>query len=208
MRLHRKTQIIFIDDDIDPRTYPLAGMVVDEYGDENVQFFQEPQKGIDYIKKNLDKKSIVILDIMFGGQPTGLNVFDEIIKESALVCFILMTGNMERVERSKLIDLINGHAWYLVKRDSPLKEIMDIIKKANHYMSTRVDSALEEWILNHSPQEIDRPYLTTTNGETYKLIDILKAIREGHNNEFGQEMINGILNLTIDLLARNDEQIK
>lgn len=209
MKLRSKTQIAIIDDDIpvDGSGYPLVDVIKLEYGEENVHIFQDTDEGANYIEQNLEKKIIVLLDIMFGGKPAGFEVFDTIVKKSSLVCFILMTGSLERIERSKLVDLINGHAWYFVKRDRPAKEIMNVINKADYYLATRVDGALEEWILRHSQDDLDKPYLKTSDGKVYKLIDILYAIREGHDNTFGQEMVSGILNLTIDLLARNKEQL-
>lgn len=206
MILKTKPYIVIVDDDID-HNYPLVDILKIEYGEENVHLFQDTKQGIDFIEENLSKKIIVLLDIMFGGKPAGLDVFDAIIKKSSLVCFILMTGSMERIDRDKYVQLINGHAWYFVRRDWPSTEIKKVIKKAEYHLATRVDGALEEWILRHSPEDQNKPYLKTSNGETHTLLSILKEIRAGSNSEFGQEMVAGILNLTIDLLARNKEQL-
>lgn len=209
MILKTKPNIVIIDDDIPSvnYNYPLVDVLKIEYGEQNIHIFQETKQGIEFIEENLSKKIIVLLDIMFGGKPAGLDVFDAIVKKSSLVCFILMTGSKERIDSDKYVKLINGHAWYFVQRDWPSKEIMQIVKKAEYHLATRVDGALEEWILRHSPDDQNRPYLKTTDGQTHTLLSILKEIRTGSDSEFGQEMVAGILNLTIDLLARNKEQL-
>lgn len=209
MNLRSKPQIVIIDDDIPAvdYNYPLVDMLKIEYGGEDVHLFQDPNQGIEFIEQNLSKKIIVLLDIIFNGKSEGFNVFDAIVKKSSLVCFILMTGNLEKIDRRELVKFINGHGWYYVQRDRPAGEIMSIVKNAEHYLVTRIDGALEEWILKHSPENQMKPYLKTSDGKMYTLLEILQSIREGSNNAFGQEMVAGILNLTIDLLARNKEQL-
>lgn len=65
--------------------------------------------------------------------------------------------------------------------------------------------ALERWILNHSEDEQNEPYLITTTGETYSLKDILKEIRQ--QTEFGRKMEQNIIMLAVDLLTRGKRVI-
>lgn len=196
--------IIIIDDDITDE-YPLVDLLKISYDESNVHLFQEPNSGIKFIEDNLSRKQIVLLDIMFGDKPEGFKIFKSIIEKSSLVCFILMTGSIERLKPLELINVINGHAWYFVQRDQPFQQIMQVIKEAEFHQLTRVDGALEEWILWHNEADKNTPYLRTKDGQKYSLLDILHSIRVG--DEFGKNIVAGILNLTIDLLARNKEVI-
>jgi hypothetical protein len=205
MKSKAPLQIVIIDDLIQRGDYKLVNVLDIAYGEANVHLFPNVKEGKQFIKQNLHLKTIVLLDIMFNGKKQGLSVFDEIIEKSNLVCFIIMTGNMEKLEKRELIKLINGHAWSIVQRDESLTNIQEVIHKAALHLTTRVDSALEEWILWHSPQDQAKPYLKTRSGQTYSLLDILHSLRNG--GDLGTEMAEGILKLTIDLLARNKEQI-
>ncbi len=167
-----KPLIVIIDDDI-TMDQPLIGFLKNSYDEKNVHLFQKSEEGVKFVEKNLSKKIIVLLDIMFNGKELGFEVFNEISKKSALVCFIVMTGNVEQVSRKGLEDLINGHAWYIIQRDKPAKEILSIIASAEQHIQLRVDGALEEWILRHSPDEQQKPFLKTRSGNSFTLLDIL-----------------------------------
>ncbi len=205
MNLNVKPYIILLDDMI-TEAYPLVDILKNEYGEEQVLIFSTTETGITFIKDNLDKKMIVLLDMMFYGKLEGTKVLREITEETSLVCFIIMTGNPDKVDKSDLIDFINNRVGHFIQRDAPYKQIMKIIKDAENNMTTRVDSALQEWILRYSPEEQNKPYLKTRNGQSYTLLDILKSVRKGE--EFGSKMVKGILNLAIDLLARDKQQLE
>lgn len=205
MSINNKPQIVIIDDLITRNNYPLVDILCIEYGEKNVHIFATPKDGIEYIEGNLSQKMIVLLDIMFDGKPRGFEIFDEITSKSSLVCFIVMTGNPEKITFSQYSDLINGHAWYIIQKDRPAKEIMTMIKNAANHLLNRIDGALEEWIVNNSPDDLAKPYLKTRGGKSYSLLDILNEIRQ--DTPFGRDMVSGLLNLTIDLLARNKEQL-
>ena len=194
--------IIIIDDNIkDADSDPLVGELELIYPKENIKIFQTPKKGIEFIENNLDNKMIVLLGVMFGNKkPEGFKVFDTITEKTSLVCFILMTGNIESIDRSQLINLINKHAWYFVQRDEDSEEFIKIIKKAEDYINCRVDSALEYWITKHSLEEREAPYLKTKSGKIYTLDKILSEIRKG--TQFGLDMQKDIIELTIYLLTK------
>ena len=207
MKIRTRPRIVIIDDNIKGADdEPLVAELQDEYGEENISIFQRPKDGLNYLEDNLSNRMIVLLDIMFGhNKPEGFKVFESISQKTSLVCFILMTGNIESVDRNDLVNLVNRHAWYFIQRDESSEKILSIIKDAERYISTRVDGALEEWILKHSPDDRDKPYLRLRNGQKYSLNNILDEIRRG--TEFGQEMTYSILNLAIDLLARDKAQL-
>jgi hypothetical protein len=204
MIIKTKPQIVIIDDDITSDNYPLVDILGIEYGEENIHIFETPNEGIKYIEDNLSKRIIVILDIMFGGKPMGFDVFNRITEKSSLVCFIVITGNMERIDRKDLIKLVNGHAWYFIQRDKNYAEIMAVIQKAEYHLVSRVDGALEEWILRHNTFKREEPYLKLADGTTRSLNDILGEIRKG--TVFGEEIQKNILNIAISKLQKDGEQ--
>jgi len=206
MATSTKPYIVLIDDDI-TEDQPLIGYLHREYGASNVFLFQEPTEGIRFIEANLAKRIIVLLDIMFGEKAQGFDVFDRITEKSKLVCFIVMTGNLEAVSKRELQRLVNRHAWYIVQRDKSAKEILALINEAETHLMMRVDGALEEWILRHGPDEQQKPFIKTRGGESYSLADILLSLRTGENEAIGQEMAADILAVAIDLLVRDKSRI-
>lgn len=200
-----KPLIVIIDDDFN-KNQPLYGFLENSYP-RNVYLFQNSNDGVKFVEENISKKIIVLLDIMFNGKEAGVEVFNEISKKSALVCFIVMTGNIEQVSREGLKNLINGHAWYIVQRDRPAKEILNIVKEAEDHINVRVDGALEEWIFRHTDEERVRPFLKTRNGKAYSLMDILNSLRTGDNNEIGKKIASDILALAVDLLMTDKTNI-
>jgi len=203
---NNKPLIVIIDDDF-TKDQPLYGFLETAYPTENLHIFQNSADGEKFVEQHLSQKTIVLLDIMFNGHEVGVDVFNEISKKSALVCFIVMTGNIEQVSRKGLENLINGHAWYIVQRDKPAKEILGIIKDAENHIDLRVDGALEQWVLRHSEEEQKKPFITTRSGNSYTLLDILQSLRTGDNEEIGQEIAGDILALAVDLLMQDKTKI-
>ncbi|MBW3128865.1 hypothetical protein [Hymenobacter profundi] len=201
-----KPELVIIDDNI-TEAYPLVDRLKMIYDADNIHIFPTTKEGIEYIENNISKRIIVLLDIMFGSIAEGLNVFDAITEKSLLICFIIMTGSINNISKEDLVKLINRHAWYIVQRDKPAQYILDIIKKADAHISSRVDSALEEWVLRHSREEQIRPFIKSRNGESYSLLDILDSVRKGGDDNIGQEMISNILAVAIDILARDKSRI-
>lgn len=203
---NNKPLIVVIDDDF-TRDQPLYGFLETAYPNENIHLFQNSTDGEKFVEQNLSKKIIVLLDIMFNGKEVGVDVFNEISKKSALVCFIVITGNIEQITRKGLTSLINGHAWYIIQRDKPAKEILAVIKEAETYINLRVDGALEQWIFRHTTEEQNKPFITTRSGDSYTLLDILQSLRTGENDEIGQQIAGDILALAVDLVMQDQTKI-
>lgn len=207
MVLKSKPKIIIVDDNINDENDDFyiveLGLI---YGKENILFFQNPTDAIAYIRNNLlTQRMIVILDVMFGNLPLGFKVFESITDKTSLVCFIIMTGNIEKISNDNLIKLINGHLWHIIKRDESTANILKVIQNAENQLAARIDGVLEEWINRHTKEDRAKPYLRTRAGKSYNLDNILEEIRR--HSDFGKEMERGILNLTIDLLARQKEEL-
>lgn len=205
MTLHNRPYIVLIDDDV-KSDQPLVGYLKKEYPIDNIFLFQNPADGVKFIEENLEKKIIVLLDIMFYGKPLGFEVFNQIIDKSSLVCFIVMSGNIEKSSYSDLVSLINGHAWYIVQRDKPAKDILSLVKQAENHLSMRIDSAIEEWVLRQNPENMQKNFIKSRNGKSYTLLDILHSIRTG-TDPIGQEMANDILQLAITMISEDESLI-
>jgi DNA-binding NarL/FixJ family response regulator len=201
-----KPLIVIVDDDF-TKEHPLYGFLETAYPVENIHIFQNSADGEKFIEQNLAEKIIVLLDIMFNGKEVGFDVFNEITQKSSLVCFIVITGNIEKVSQKGMQNLVNGHAWYIVQRDKSAKEILSIIKGAESFMNLRIDGALEQWVLRHSVEEQNRPFITTRSGESYTLLDILQSLRTGDNDNIGQEIAGDILALAVDLIMSDKSKI-
>ena len=100
---------------------------------------------------------------------------------------------------------MNNDALAIVQNTVDTSEILKIVSKAEQQFSVRVDCILEQWILNHSENEQNEPYLTTTSGEEYTLKKILEEIRQ--QTDFGKKMERNIMMLAVDLLTRGKKQV-
>jgi hypothetical protein len=119
---------------------------------------------------------------------------------------IIITAKfIDDISNKELVTYINKDALAVIDKTTSLTEKIECIKKAIHSLDIRVDCALEQWIANHSENEQNEPYLTTTSGETYTLKDILKQIRQ--QTVFGKKMECNILMLAVDLLTRGKKKI-
>jgi hypothetical protein len=172
------------------------------YGKGNLYVFQNANEGAKFIEAHIAQKMIVILDIVFGKKAQSFKIFEDIQHKTALN-FIVIVENLEKLEKAQLVKLINGHSWHITKRDS--KELLTTVKNIETDISTRVDGVLGEWIVRHSNTDREKPYLLTRSGQSYSLNQILQEIRL--QTDFGKGMERNILNLTIDLLARQKEQL-
>ena len=149
---------------------------------------------------------VVLLDINFSyGELSGIQVFEDIKKRTALVQVIMITArNLSEIGHEDLIRMINQDAFAIENVFSSQK-IIALVTAALHKMEVRVDSALEQWITSHSDEEQAQPYITTRNGKIYSLKQILEEIRQ--QTPYGRDMEKKILLLAIDLLTRGKKQI-
>jgi hypothetical protein len=201
-----KTEIIIIDDNFDMFD-PLVVELRENFPEANVSVINNPEEGLNFVLKNLSKKIIVLLDYNFKtGQPKGRDVLLKIREKTSLVYVILMTAKQfSTIPHEELVDFVNNDTLAVVQNTVDTSEILKIVSKAEQQLSVRVDCILEQWISNHSDDEQNEPYLTTTSGKTYTLKDILTEIRQ--QTEFGKDMERNIMMLAVDLLTRGKKQI-
>ena len=205
MQQSNPIRIVIIDDNF-PENDPLVITLKEKHGEENVQIFRSPDEGIAFVLNNLSSKVVVLLDMTFGtNDRKGYEIFSEIRSKTSLATIIIMSANLANLSNETLQGFINNHAFSAIHSNRSVKENLPIIENAVEELSLRVDCALEEWILRHSPEGRDKPYLTLRTGEKYSLNQVLTEIRL--NTELGISLQKKILNLTVELLSRQKEQL-
>lgn len=205
MRL-TKPKIIVVDDNV-KETDPLLVDLRELYGE--VRLFSDTPATIEYIKKNLESRMIVLLDIRFAmeyEQDNGFMTLAAIRKLSDLIPVILWSG-LDKIEKKNIQDSITEHVFaFLEQGVGASKEIIQTIQAAEAEQNLQVGTAIEEWICQQ-PKELqnEEPYIVTTSGISYTLKQVLKEIRL--RTEFGRGIEKSILKLTINRLSRQKEHL-
>lgn len=194
-------EIIVIDDNL-KNTSPLIVALGITYGDNLIKLFNKSTEGLEYIKNNLTKKLIVVLDIGFGiGEKNGREVLSDIREHNKLIPVIIWSA--VDIVGDEFLEFINNHALYYEKKTAPYKKIIERIKKAEHKLSLDVSTAMEEWL--EEQEDKQQIMMISENGESYNAEKLIEEIRL--ETDFGQRIEANILKLTIDLLFRKKEKL-
>jgi len=200
-------RIVILDDNFRTND-PLVIALEEEYGEKSVEIFRHSDEGIEFILKNLSSKIVVLLDMDLGeNERRGDAVFREIREKTTLVTVIIMSANLPALTNEELRGFINNHAFSTIKSNDGVKVNLPIIKNAVNQLNLRVDCALEEWILRNTPDDREKPFLTLRTGEKYSLNQVLTEIRKGNESELGMFFQESILNMAVELLARQKESL-
>jgi hypothetical protein len=200
-----KTKIVVIHDDIKEND-PLIIELYLKYGKDSVILKEKSKEGLDYVLTHLSQKMIVILDLNFkSGEANGVAVFEDIRKKTSLVYILIWTASMlENIDREDLKKMINNDALGLLSNTDDIENILSMVDFAAHQLEVRVSSALEDWITSQPEKDRNVPYITSREGKTYSLNQILEEIRL--QTPFGMETEKSILLLAIDLLDQNHSE--
>lgn len=199
-----KQEIIIIDDDTKLKEDSLIYSLTDKYGTENVIFINKSQDGIDYVKNNLNKNLIIILDYEFSvNEKKGNQVFDEINNASKLIPIIFFTGS-NKIENEIYRELINKHAFAIVNKMTTSSELIDYVDNAILFLKNSLDNTIEEWIIEKD-EDKDKPIFISSDEKSYSLNEILHEIRI--QSEIGKSFSRRLNELTIDLLLRKKENL-
>ncbi len=200
------TEIVIIDDSFDIFD-PLVVELREKFPETNVSVINNPDEGLSFVLSNLSKKMIVLLDYNFKtGQPKGHDILLKIREKTSLVYVIIMTAKQfSTIPHTELVDFVNNDTLAVVQNTVDTAEVLRLVSKAAQQLSVRVDCILEQWISNHSEDEQNEPYLSTTSGEILTLKDVLKEIRK--QTALGQKIERNIMMLAVDLLTRGKKQV-
>lgn len=196
-------QILILEDDLKLKEDSLVWELNDRFGEKNIQFISKPKDGLDFIRANLDKNMIVLLDIDFPeNEMNGHQILSEISSISKLIPVILWSGVDENKE--SFSDFINNDAFGFISKTATTEEAMTRISKAVDFIESSLDNTIEDWILRRD-EDKDKPVYFTGNGKSYSLNEILFEIRQ--QTEIGKAFSERLNKLTIDLLLRNKEKL-
>ena len=123
-------EIIVIDDNL-KITSPLIVALGIAYGDSFIKLFNKSSDGLEYIKNNLTKRLIVVLDIGFGaGDKNGREILSDIREYNKLIPVIVWSA--VEIVGDEFLEFINNHALYYEKKTVSYKKIIERIKEAEH----------------------------------------------------------------------------
>lgn len=189
--------IVYIDDDVKMG----ADAFIDELEDvvEEIKHFVKPAEGLSFVKDNIDKNIIVILDWKFSNSSKqGEDILNDVYEISALVPVIVFTGTgINSTEANKMF---KGHAFSCVPKDATTEELLAAINNAYDRIQNDIRSVMEKWILKQDDEKRKKPYMRSGD-KVYSLNDILDSIRK--QDEFGKETTRGILTLAAELFTNN-----
>ena len=189
--------IVYIDDDIKMQEDAFLDDISDDVDD--IQYFEKPSDGLLYIKENIDKNIIVILDWKFNSSSLqGNDVLKDIDNISVLVPVIVFTG--ASIDASEANKMFNSNAFSCVPKDASTETLVNSIRSAYDRIQNDIRYVMQKWILRQSEDKRERPYMRTGD-KIYTLNDILNSIRK--QDEFGKETTRGIMNLATELFTNN-----
>ena len=189
--------IVYIDDDTKMRDDAFLDDISDEVDD--IQYFERPSDGLSYIKNNIDKNIVVILDWKFNSSSIqGDDVLKDIDNISVLVPVIVFTG--ASINASEANKMFNGNAFSCVPKDASTDAMASAIRNAYERIQNDIRSVMEKWILKQDEEKRAKPYMRSGD-KIYTLNDILDSIRK--QDELGKETTRGILKLATELFTNN-----
>jgi DNA-binding NtrC family response regulator len=202
-----KLKIIVVDDNI-KITDPLLVQLQMNFKDADIILKDNAKDGLEYIIKNLNSKMIVLLDYDLGrGEPNGTEIFSKIRETTSLLYVIIITAKLiDDIPNKELVTYINKDALAVIDKTTSLEDKIKLVRKAIHTLDVRVDCTLEQWITNHSDDELNEPYLTTNTGTKLTLKDVLKEIRQ--QTDLGRKLERNIMMLAVDLLTRGKNHLR
>ena len=166
--------IVYIDDDAKMREDAFLDDISDDVDD--IQYFERPSDGLAYVKDNIDRNIVVVLDWKFNSSSIqGDDVLNDIANISVLVPVIVFTGaSINAAEANKMF---KGHAFSCVPKDEATRVLVDAIRKAYDRIQNDIRSVMEKWILRQSEEKRQKPYMRSGN-KIFTLNDILASIRK------------------------------
>lgn len=189
--------IVYIDDDVKMREDAFLDDISDEV--EGILYFEKPSDGLSYVKNNIDKNIVVILDWKFNSSSLqGDDVLKDIDSISVLVPVIVFTG--ASIDANEANKMFKGNAFSCVPKNATTETLVTAIRNAYDRIQNDIRSVMEKWILKQDEEKRNKPYMRSGN-KIYTLNDILVSIRK--QDEFGKETTRGILSLATELFTNN-----
>jgi CheY-like chemotaxis protein len=194
---NEKFEIVIIDDN--PKEHIHDNLKI-EYPNAQICTFTTAKSGADYILNDLNKKRIVFLDYKFSAnEMQGLDALKAIRSKTSLLYIILMTAELINIKREELMDLISDDGISLISSDVDSEVYIGLVEKNLSFMNSRLDSVLEQWIIDH-PSDRSKTFLTEGT-MSYSLNDILSEIR--NQTQFGKKIERKLFKLIVHMLIND-----
>ncbi len=201
--LKRKAIILVIEDDRKWQDAPFTVEITAVF--DRIVFRENINDALLFVRDNLQSKIIILLDLAFSANLTdGIKFLESLRNLSKLIPVIVWSGK-DIIEGAEYQKMINESTFAFLKKSASSTEITDVLCKADDYLNSQIDTAVESWLEKHSEEEKNKPFLTSADGHNYSMNDLLKEIRM--QTPFGQSIALNMNKLTIDLLFRNKEKI-
>jgi DNA-binding NtrC family response regulator len=202
-----KINLVVIDDDLKLNMDPFFRVEIPEKFPKVVlSFFEDPNEAISFIIKKIAsfERIIVLLDLGFPSDLLpGTSILKIIREKSFIIPVIIYTAANEDLMIAQ--DLINLKTTAFIRKNFSLEEKNTILKKVIDFLDIDMANAIEEWIGASPVERRDMQFITTSDGKTFTLNELLNEIRQ--ETPTGKYFANNLLKLTVDLIARNKEKI-
>ena len=186
-------KLVFIDDNMrEGLKHPFVRAIGKLQQDAEMNVFQDPQQGLQYVLDNLNSKMIVFLDYKFDGYGLqGINVLKQIRERTSLLYIVMMSANsIGQFAAADVIEMINeDYIWFFDRNNGTMQDASKLIDRIKHLWNVRFDCILEEWLLRH-PEDNSKEAFSEL-GKTYTWNDILVELR--HQTSVGkafEQMLN------------------
>ena len=199
----RKTTILVVEDDRTFQEDPFVWEIKAKF--ENIVFKENTSDALLFVKENLKSKIVILLDLAFPtSQMQGIKFLDELRNLSKLIPVIVWSGK-DNIADTEYQTMINDSTFAFLSKSVSSEEMTNTLCRADDYLNSQIDTAVESWLETHSEEDRNKPFLTSANGQNYSMNDLLREIRM--QTEFGKSVALDINKLTLDLLFRNKEKI-
>ena len=187
-------KIVIIDDNMSEKE-PFVQNIRKHYQDADCNHvFQNPDKGLEYVLKNLDSKMIVFIDWNFSGHhKKGIDLLKEIRKKTSLLYIVIMSANQLRsdIPLESIVEMMNEeNFFYLDRSNGDFDSVISIINKVRSQWSTKFDCVLEQWLIRHPEDNNKEAFSEVSTGKTFTWSDILGELRQQTRTgkDFGQKL--------------------
>lgn len=194
-----KTILIIIDDILLKDFDPIKVKTKEEF--DEVILFEHPDEAVKYIKQNLDKYIVVLLDYKFSDdEDKGTQIIDRIRKISSLIPVVIWTAEIGQIDDYP--ELVNNQA-FAIHSKVDMDDILISLSKAKLQTQNSILEALEEYISKFSESDQDYIKIETLNGKSFSLRDLFFEISQ--RTEIGLDIEKILIKKTIKSLLENHE---
>ena len=146
-----KYKLVFIDDSMKGELddIPFVKAISKFLTDAEIEIFDNPQKGLEFVLDNLNNKIIVFVDCKFEGYGLqGINILKKIRAQTSLLYIVMMSANaINQMYSADVIEMINeDYICFFDRNNGTVSDACDLIKRICNLWETRFDCILEDWL--------------------------------------------------------------